>query len=263
MAASQGVEVALGLQTGLGQGVILAAVKMEDEGLIGLEHRAGNERVGKQYCDSQAGEEQDFLKRGQMKEEPYVKKLQQHSESQELFKVTHLEWRSPQAPQPVWWDNTKVAQEGANVDKWWPQDVGRLETGNAGKYLKEREDPTDDDPNATDTQRQLFREFLYQEAEGPREACGWLWYLSCQWLKPERHSKEQILELVTLEQFLAILPPEIQSWVKDGQPQSCAQAVALAEGFLVKQRESEMPEEKVKAFCWEVPKVLGVLAVTF
>ncbi|KAF7235054.1 Zinc finger and SCAN domain-containing protein 2 [Varanus komodoensis] len=100
------------------------------------------------------------------------------------------------------------------------------------------------DAISTEVQRQHFRRFLYKEANGPREACSRLWFLCHRWLKPERHSKEQILELLILEQFLAILPPEIQSWVKEGCPETCAQAVTLAEDFLVRQREADTPAQQ-------------------
>ncbi|XP_054832054.1 zinc finger and SCAN domain-containing protein 31-like [Eublepharis macularius] len=99
---------------------------------------------------------------------------------------------------------------------------------------RERED--------VEAQRQCFRQFCYCEAEGPRMVFSQLWELGYQWLRPERHTKEEILELVILEQFLAILPQRIQNWVKGQGPQSCAQAVALAEGFLLTQREARRCE---------------------
>ncbi|XP_044281326.1 zinc finger protein with KRAB and SCAN domains 1-like isoform X1 [Varanus komodoensis] len=88
-------------------------------------------------------------------------------------------------------------------------------------------------------QRQLFRQFCCQEVEDPRRIHSQLQELCRQWLKPERHSKEQILELLILEQFLASLPPDLQGWIRAGGPDSCSQAVALAEDFLMSQQEAE------------------------
>uniref|UniRef100_A0A670HQC2 SCAN box domain-containing protein n=1 Tax=Podarcis muralis TaxID=64176 RepID=A0A670HQC2_PODMU len=99
-----------------------------------------------------------------------------------------------------------------------------------------REEPWERDTIALEAQQLNFRRFRYQEVEGPREVCSQLWYLCHRWLKPERHTKEQILELVILEQFLAVLPLEMRSWVWEGRPETCSQAVALAEGFLRRQQ---------------------------
>ncbi|XP_013928451.1 PREDICTED: uncharacterized protein LOC106554327 [Thamnophis sirtalis] len=89
----------------------------------------------------------------------------------------------------------------------------------------------------TEAQRQRFRQYSYQEAEEPQEVCKRLREFCRQWLMPEKHSKEQILELVILEQFLAILPPEMQGWVRVRCPQTCSQAVGLAEEFLRSQKQ--------------------------
>ncbi|XP_004780037.1 piggyBac transposable element-derived protein 1 isoform X1 [Mustela putorius furo] len=77
--------------------------------------------------------------------------------------------------------------------------------------------------------RLRFRQFCYRETPGPREALSRLRELCRRWLRPETHSKEQIVELLVLEQFLTILPEELQAWVREQQPESGEQAVAALE----------------------------------
>lgn len=94
--------------------------------------------------------------------------------------------------------------------------------------------------------RKLFRGFCYQDAEGPRGAYSQLQTLCHGWLKVEKQSKEQILELLILEQLLTVLPQEIQKWVRDHAPETCSEAVTLAESFLLGRQEATRWEVQVR-----------------
>ncbi|XP_042306376.1 zinc finger protein 383-like isoform X2 [Sceloporus undulatus] len=133
-------------------------------------------------------------------------------------------------------DGAAAISPGANGEG--PKDSKNLDTGDEENHKTAKEDVLAEEDIGTEIQRKRFRDFHYREMEGPRGVCNLLRELCRQWLKPERSTKEQILEMVILEQFLTILPQEMQSWVKGGGPETLAQAVDLAEEFLLSQEES-------------------------
>ncbi|XP_060093836.1 zinc finger and SCAN domain-containing protein 30-like [Heteronotia binoei] len=159
------------------------------------------------------------------------------------------------------WDNTTASSEVISDTGQWAGGEGSTQLlmeddRNALQTLSNpdnggdgtgREDTMRKEALDAEMQRRRFRQLNYRETEGPRKICGRLQELCHRWLRPERHTKEQILELVILEQFLAILPQDIQSWLRDCCPQACSHAVVLVEDFL----RSQQQETKMMAPCEE------------
>ncbi|XP_061476047.1 zinc finger and SCAN domain-containing protein 2-like isoform X2 [Rhineura floridana] len=205
-----------------------------------------------------------------IKEEPEEGLLSQSWDAQwkDFLKVVqppHSSMESPQLLEAVSWrGNTKVSvipvegptatSEEARGDEQMAQVTQSLRRPAKQKYglpdPRDREDygkvkEERERALSTDRERCLFRQFSYGEAEGPREVYRQLHTLCHRWLKPEKRTKEQILEVLILEQFLAVLPQEMQKWVKESCPETSSQGVALAEDFLLRQQEAERQEEEV------------------
>jgi hypothetical protein len=93
--------------------------------------------------------------------------------------------------------------------------------------------------------RLRFRQFRYQEAAGPQEALRELQELCRRWLRPELHTKEQILELLVLEQFLTILPREFYTWIREHSPDSGKALVAMVEELMGSTEAKAVGEKRV------------------
>ncbi|XP_061476278.1 zinc finger and SCAN domain-containing protein 16-like isoform X2 [Rhineura floridana] len=206
----------------------------------------------------------------QVKQEP-EERLHQHWEAQwqELLKTVECPlsvWGVPQsAEEPTPWDDAKAFlasfEQVAKACRWpkaeWAtrllpalsgeaeQAFSRLEARDREDYGKVKAAILRGDALSREKQRQHFRRYCYQEAEGPRGVYNQLEELCHRWLKVERHSKEQILEALILEQFLTILPQDMQSWVRGNSPETCFQAVALAEDFLQREQAAKKQRPQV------------------
>ncbi|XP_032315655.1 LOW QUALITY PROTEIN: zinc finger and SCAN domain-containing protein 25 [Camelus ferus] len=127
-----------------------------------------------------------------------------------------------------------------------------------------REDPS------PETFRLRFRQFRYQEAAGPQEALRELQELCRRWLRPELHTKEQILELLVLEQFLTILPREFYAWIQEHGLESGRALVGMVEDLTERALEAKavpchvQGEQEETALCrgpWEAGVHLGPVEV--
>ncbi|XP_060093867.1 zinc finger and SCAN domain-containing protein 31-like [Heteronotia binoei] len=249
-------------------------MKMEEEDPVSGTQEREARRVRKDVHILQAGSLGEALEgipeRILVKQEPAEGSLQQwETQWQEFLKTVESPqsgWVISELPQePTPWDDTKAFlasfEQVAEACRWakeeWvtrllpalsgepEQAFSNLDIRDRSDYAKVKVAILRGDAMRREKQRQYFRRFCYQEAEGPRGTYSRLQELCHGWLRVKKQTKEQILELLILEQFLTILPPEIQSWVRESSPETCSQAVSLAEEFLQMQQEAHRVKQQV------------------
>ncbi|XP_048347907.1 zinc finger protein 436-like [Sphaerodactylus townsendi] len=102
-------------------------------------------------------------------------------------------------------------------------------------------------PQATqEAGRQRFRSGAVPPGANPQEILSCISEAARQWLCPQEHDKDQIVDMVILEQFLAVLPVALQAWVKAQEPSSSTEAVQLAETYVSEQEPSGASQELQK-----------------
>ncbi|KAF3815418.1 hypothetical protein GH733_016800 [Mirounga leonina] len=194
-----------------------------------------------------------------------------------FFRRGFLTAALPAAPaeKPPVYTPAEARQDGCGHKKvCWPVVRSRMGQQQGPEMVKvelEEDHPGDqalslpeDQPPAWEIFRQQFKHFCYQRCLGPRLALSRLRELCRQWLRPETHSKEQIVELLVLEQFLTILPEELQARVRERHPESREQAVTMLEDLERKRNVQEILLQTVtlqtldeeSSYTWVQPPVI-------
>uniref|UniRef100_G1Q6U1 SCAN box domain-containing protein n=1 Tax=Myotis lucifugus TaxID=59463 RepID=G1Q6U1_MYOLU len=114
-----------------------------------------------------------------------------------------------------------------------------------------------EDYNDSEVFHQCFRQFHYKEAVRPTDVFNKLLELCSEWLKPKMRSKEQMVKLLTLEQYLTIMPQELETWVTEQCPESTQRILSLLEEIQMKPETTETKIDSQKKLL-EDPAVVGI-----
>uniref|UniRef100_A0A8C0KSC6 SCAN box domain-containing protein n=1 Tax=Canis lupus dingo TaxID=286419 RepID=A0A8C0KSC6_CANLU len=112
--------------------------------------------------------------------------------------------------------NQMIAEEPEVVLVLAPQVRAPPERFNADSVEDLETMPQRNPPKAA-ASRQRFRRFCSEDAAGPRDVLRHLQELAGQWLRPNIHTKEQIVEMLVQGQFQAVLPEELRALMGRGR----------------------------------------------
>ncbi|XP_026065997.1 uncharacterized protein LOC113048415 isoform X2 [Carassius auratus] len=85
---------------------------------------------------------------------------------------------------------------------------------------------------SSETYRQRFRSLEVESSESPNELYARLKELYGKWIRPKGKTIEEIGEIIILEQYLRMLSPELQVWIRERGPDTAAEAASLADVFV-------------------------------
>nr|XP_016847341.1 PREDICTED: uncharacterized protein LOC100567772 isoform X2 [Anolis carolinensis]XP_016847342.1 PREDICTED: uncharacterized protein LOC100567772 isoform X2 [Anolis carolinensis]XP_016847343.1 PREDICTED: uncharacterized protein LOC100567772 isoform X2 [Anolis carolinensis]XP_016847345.1 PREDICTED: uncharacterized protein LOC100567772 isoform X2 [Anolis carolinensis]XP_016847346.1 PREDICTED: uncharacterized protein LOC100567772 isoform X2 [Anolis carolinensis]XP_016847347.1 PREDICTED: uncharact len=238
---------------------LLPEIKMEEQDSVGLEaedENASEEHRGSREEDPQRIKQEPVeepSKNWDAQLEEFLRTLQPVCSEEETPQTSEVEQqRDPKTSEVPSQGETEPNKQASKLCVS-PRTQPHLIEGtqvvfgahlDADSYGKKREKALAGDAARLEMRRQHFRTLRYQEADGPRELCKQLQQQCRKWLNPDRNTKERMLELVTLEHFLAVVPAEMLSYLWENGPVTCAKAVALAEDFLQSQQRDRDLEEQ-------------------
>lgn len=91
----------------------------------------------------------------------------------------------------------------------------------------------------SETYRQRFCSLQVEPEETPKELYIRLKELYGKWVQPRCKTIEQINEIMILEQYLRMLSPELQVWIKEHDPKTAKEAASLADVFVAARRKNQ------------------------
>lgn len=83
-----------------------------------------------------------------------------------------------------------------------------------------------------ETYWQRFRSTMVPPGYTPTDTYHRLKGLYRCWIRPEQRTKEDVGEIIILEQLLRVRPPEVRTWVKKHDPEEGLDAAKLALQYL-------------------------------
>ncbi|KAG1956974.1 gag-pol fusion protein [Pimephales promelas] len=92
----------------------------------------------------------------------------------------------------------------------------------------------------SESYRLQFRSSEVGKDENPKELYVRLKELYHKWVQPQNRTKDQIGEVIVLEQFLRMLAPDLQIWIKERDPKTASEAAALADVFLSARQKNQV-----------------------
>ncbi|KAF7643600.1 hypothetical protein LDENG_00236720 [Lucifuga dentata] len=103
---------------------------------------------------------------------------------------------------------------------------------NTMNYLKVKSAVLQKYEISTEFYRVRFHSSVLGEGETPKEMQVHLRDLYEKWMVPKEKTKEQIGDVIIMEQFLGVMNPELCTWVKECNPLTSGEAAELTEAFL-------------------------------